>query len=69
MHCADIVSADRENSGKYEAGGGMSGMGHPKMRALGIPGGGGLATAADLSLLYQPLINGGAENAFVAISA
>jgi hypothetical protein len=36
MHCADIVSADRENSGKYEAGGGMSGMGHPKMRALGI---------------------------------
>ena len=28
-------------------------------RALGIPGGGGLATAADLALLYQPLINGG----------
>jgi len=34
-------------------------MGSPKARALGIPGGGGLATAADLALLYQPLINGG----------
>lgn len=31
----------------------------PKVRALGVPGGGALGTAADLALLYQPLVNGG----------
>jgi CubicO group peptidase (beta-lactamase class C family) len=30
-----------------------------ELRALGRPGGGGMATAADCALLYQPLINGG----------
>ena len=30
-----------------------------ELRALGRPGGGGMATAADVALLYQPLINGG----------
>ena len=31
----------------------------PELRALGRPGGGGMATAADVALLYQPLINSG----------
>lgn len=31
----------------------------PQARSVGTPGGGGLASAADLALLYQPLINGG----------
>lgn len=30
-----------------------------EIRALGIPAGGGCASAADLALLYQPLLNGG----------
>lgn len=34
-------------------------FGKPKTRALGAPGACGLATAADLALLYQPLLNGG----------
>ena len=29
------------------------------MRAVGVPGGGGIARAADLALFYQPLVNGG----------
>ncbi len=31
----------------------------PEVRAVGVPGGGGIATAAALALFYQPLINGG----------
>jgi CubicO group peptidase (beta-lactamase class C family) len=31
----------------------------PDVRAVGVPGGGGIARAADLALFYQPLINGG----------
>ena len=31
----------------------------PEVRAVGVPGGGGIARAADLAMFYQPLINGG----------
>jgi CubicO group peptidase (beta-lactamase class C family) len=31
----------------------------PAVRAVGVPGGGGVGTAAGLALFYQPLINGG----------
>lgn len=31
----------------------------PEQRAVGVPGGGGIATAAALALFYQPLINAG----------
>ncbi len=31
----------------------------PEYRSAGIPGGGGIATAAALAMFYQPLINGG----------
>lgn len=31
----------------------------PDVRAVGVPGGGGIGTAADLALFYQTLINGG----------
>ena len=31
----------------------------PKVRAAGVPGGGGVASAASMALFYQPLINGG----------
>jgi CubicO group peptidase (beta-lactamase class C family) len=37
----------------------MGQLGTPAVRALGVPGAGGLVTAADLALLYQPLVNGG----------
>ncbi len=32
----------------------------PQARAAGVPGGGGVASAATMALFYQPLINGGA---------
>lgn len=32
---------------------------NPEVRAVGVPGGGGVARAAELALFYQPLINGG----------
>jgi CubicO group peptidase (beta-lactamase class C family) len=32
----------------------------PERRRAGVPGGGGIASAAELALFYQPLINGGA---------
>lgn len=32
----------------------------PEFRAVGVPGGGGFATAADLALFYQGLLHGGA---------
>jgi len=32
----------------------------PEVRAVGVPGGGGIARAAELALFYQPLVNGGA---------
>ncbi|MFN0147904.1 MAG: serine hydrolase domain-containing protein [Dehalococcoidia bacterium] len=31
----------------------------PGVRAVGVPGGGGIGTAAGLAMFYQPLINGG----------
>jgi CubicO group peptidase (beta-lactamase class C family) len=31
----------------------------PEVRAVGVPGGGGIAGAAQLALFYQPLVNGG----------
>lgn len=31
----------------------------PDVRAVGVPGGGGVGTAAGIALFYQPLINGG----------
>ncbi|MEE8557491.1 MAG: serine hydrolase domain-containing protein, partial [Myxococcota bacterium] len=31
----------------------------PEVRALGVPGGGGIMTAAELALFYQALLNGG----------
>lgn len=31
----------------------------PEVRAVGVPGGGGIATAAAIALFYQPLVNGG----------
>jgi CubicO group peptidase (beta-lactamase class C family) len=31
----------------------------PEVRAVGVPGGGGIGRAAELALFYQPLINGG----------
>jgi CubicO group peptidase (beta-lactamase class C family) len=31
----------------------------PRLRRVGVPGGGGIASAAELALFYQPLINGG----------
>ena len=31
----------------------------PDVRAVGVPGGGGIATAAGLAMFYQPLVNGG----------
>ena len=31
----------------------------PEVRAVGVPGGGGIAGAAQLAMFYQPLINGG----------
>ncbi len=31
----------------------------PEARRVGVPGGGGIAGAAELALLYQPLVNGG----------
>jgi CubicO group peptidase (beta-lactamase class C family) len=31
----------------------------PEVRAVGIPGGGGMGTASALAMFYQPLVNGG----------
>jgi CubicO group peptidase (beta-lactamase class C family) len=31
----------------------------PELRQVGLPGGGGIASAAELALFYQPLVNGG----------
>jgi CubicO group peptidase (beta-lactamase class C family) len=31
----------------------------PRVRRVGVPGGGGIASAAELAMFYQPLINGG----------
>ncbi len=31
----------------------------PEVRKVGVPGGGGIARAADLAMFYQPLLNGG----------
>jgi len=34
-------------------------LNEPAARAAGVPGGGGVATAATMALFYQPLVNGG----------
>src|SRR5581483_1378021 len=39
----------------------------PEVRAVGVPGGGGFATAAAIALYYQPLVNGGETAAGVRI--
>ena len=51
VHCADIVTADRANSGKYETGQGMSGMGHPEIVSLHASAV-YHATVPDLVLMY-----------------
>jgi CubicO group peptidase (beta-lactamase class C family) len=35
------------------------GFNAPAVRRIGLPGGGGIASAAELALFYQPLVNGG----------
>ncbi|MBI2760973.1 MAG: beta-lactamase family protein [Chloroflexi bacterium] len=35
----------------------------PSVRAVGVPGGGGVTRAAELALFYQPLVNGGETGA------
>lgn len=35
------------------------GFNAPQVRAVGVPGGGGVGTAAALAMFYQPLVNGG----------
>jgi CubicO group peptidase (beta-lactamase class C family) len=35
------------------------GFNNPKLRQVGLPGGGGVASAAELALFYQPLLNRG----------
>ena len=35
---------------------------HPEIRAVGVPGGGGIMTAAAMTLFYQGLLHGGAKN-------
>lgn len=37
------------------------GFNRPEVRAVGVPGGGGFATAADLALFYQALLHGGLD--------
>ena len=32
---------------------------NPEVRAVGVPGGGGFANAADMALFYQALLKGG----------
>jgi CubicO group peptidase (beta-lactamase class C family) len=34
-------------------------LNHPDLRRVGLPGGGGVASAAELALFYQPLLQGG----------
>jgi len=35
------------------------GFNEPRSRSVGVPGGGGITSAAELALFYQPLVNGG----------
>jgi CubicO group peptidase (beta-lactamase class C family) len=37
----------------------LYGLNRPEVRAVGMPGGGGVGGAAQLAMFYQPLINGG----------
>ena len=54
-HIADVVV--RQDADRYDKG--MLSWNSRQRRALGVPGGGGLATAADLALLLQPLLHNG----------
>ena len=60
LHFADVVATpaavDGGNPGPAE---GRVDWNAPEIRALGLAAGGGWTTAADLALLYQPLLNGG----------
>ncbi|MDE0038016.1 MAG: serine hydrolase [Gammaproteobacteria bacterium] len=66
MHCGDpMTSADYERLGipeppvtevTEEA---ILSFNRPEVRALGVPGGGGIMSAAELALFYQGLIHGG----------
>jgi len=66
MHCGDpMTSADYERLGipeppvtevTEEA---ILSFNRPEVRAVGVPGGGGIMSAAELALFYQGLINGG----------
>jgi len=35
------------------------GLNEPRLRRAGLPGGGGITSAAELAMFYQPLVNGG----------
>ena len=56
LHFADVVSIPDED---FPGPGNDVDWSAPEIRALGLPAGGGLVTAADLALFYQPLLNGG----------
>lgn len=56
LHFADVVSIPDED---FPGPGNDVDWSAPEILALGLPSGGGLVTAADLALLYQPLLNGG----------
>jgi CubicO group peptidase (beta-lactamase class C family) len=56
LHFADVVSIPDE---EFPGPGNDVDWSAPEIRALGLPAGGGLVTAADLALFYQPLLNAG----------
>ena len=53
LHFADIVTFPEQPKNP------MASWNSAKVRALGVPAGGGWVCASDLALLYQPLLNGG----------
>jgi len=67
-HCGDALTPDDykkmgmpvppETEVTEEA---ILGFNRPEVRAVGVPGGGGFATAADLALFYQALLHGGLD--------
>jgi len=66
MHCGDpMTSADYERLGIPEPPGtevteeAILSFNRPEVRAVGVPGGGGIMSAAELALFYQGLIHGG----------
>lgn len=60
LHFADVTATAGAAKGKLPGpADGRVDWNAPEIRALGLPAGGGWTTAADLALLYQPLLNGG----------